>query len=422
MRFRELHLQILRSLYDRHGGCHRRGDDDGGERPSINDDGGLAPPSSVGTTGDDDDCGSNIGGKRVSGKRESGAMEGCDNVEENRGDLDAAAGGMDDRSGGNDAVDDAVANERKRRRGAPSPPSNRDDDVTTRDGNDFDALHEEHCVNDRVWTLIEKFLNCRYDYRPIEARGSHWSRVEDEARSRLDRLLPSTSCHSVDMDDVDPRPLQSRSSSLTTPRGGTVKLSCSSVKRRGSATTNLSLTPLSSNVKSERSSSRSRNDDAEIDDVSGVISSWNFIYRMVRDRSMACARSRESHRSQSFLVEIRTEAEMRCRILKTILLNLSAGKQCTNIEGEGGDGSTATMPSHPSGKRRKLDTDVNRSYSMAPPSLFGHSHPTTLLYAESSAMTDAVHDRDEDYRTDATMMKFHLWSSLLTSLKEIIDG
>lgn len=340
MSFRKCHLQILRSLYD------FQGDQGDGDQPSS---------SSALLGGGDGANESSNGGD--GGRGENG----------NEGNVDAAKSNPD-------APEDIITNER----------GNKSDRHAVGNHN-----ASESPVDSGVWVLIERFLRHQKEYRPHEQRQLHWSKVNAEAKSRLDHLLSK----SVEEDDF--RPLQSRSS--LTPRAPMF-----SVSGRGSMTSNLSLTPLSSN----------RNPTSQSDlDVASAIPSWNFIYQMSQRRSRICNQSCQSYRSQPFLAELQNEAQMRCDVLETVLANLKTGERKNNGRDE--DGSTAH---HLSGKRRKLEMDANQPTA---PSLFDHL--CSSKYTESAKTNlDVECDCDEEYIVE-TKMKIHLWSSLLSSLKTMVD-
>ena len=335
--FRKCHLQILRSLYDCKGG---QGDGDSNSSALLGDAVGANDGSNGGGGGRGEN--GNEGNGDAAGSSTSDAMEiGEANVKREKSDRDAA---------GNDNVNE-------------SP------------------------VCSGVWVLIDRFLQQRKEYRPHEQRHLHWLKVNAEAKSRLDHLLSMSS--SVEEDDI--RPSQSRLS--LTPRTPIFSMS-----RRGS-TSNLSLTPLSSNRNPPRSSQSDR-------DVASAIPSWNLINQMVRRRSRLCNRSCQSFRSQPFLAELQNEAQMRCEVLETVLVNLNTGKRKNNAR--------EAMIHLLSGKRQKLGMDV---YELTAPSLFGHL--CSSKYSESvKTDLDAEGDCYEDYIVE-TKMKIHLWSSLLLSLKEI---
>jgi len=263
-----------------------------------------------------------------------------------------------------------------------------------REKSDRDAAGNEN-VNESpvcsgVWVLIERFLQQQKEYRPHEQRHLHWLKVNDEAKSRLDHLLSMSS--SVEEDDI--RPSQSRLS--LTPRAPIFSMS-----GRGS-TSNLSLTPLGSNRNPPRSSQSER-------DVASAIPSWNLINQLVQRRSRLCNRSCQSFRSQPFLAELQNEAQMRCEVLETVLVNLNMGKRKNNARET--YGSTIHLLA---GKRQKLGMDVNE---LTAPSLFGHLCSGKCSESVKTYL-DAECDCDEDYIVE-TKMKIHLWSLLLSSLKEI---
>ncbi|KAL3770928.1 hypothetical protein ACHAW5_006803 [Stephanodiscus triporus] len=332
MSFRKCHLQILRSLYD------SQGDQGDGDQPSIIS-ALLGGGNGANESSNGGDC----------GRGENG----------NEGNGDAAKSNPD-------ALEDIITNERE----------NKSDRHAA--GNDNAS---ESPVDSGVWVLIERFLRHQKEYRPHEQRQLHWSKVNAEAKSRLDHLLSK----SVEEDDF--RPFQSRSS--LTPRATMFSMS-----GRGSMTSNLSFPTSQSDL-----------------DVASAIPSWNFINQMLQRRSRICNQSCQSYRSQPFLVELRNEAQMRCEILETVLANLKTGERKNN--GRDKDGSTAY---HLAGKRRKLEMDANQPTT---PSLFYHL--CSSKYTDSAKTNlDVECDCDEEYIVE-TKMKIHLWSSLLSSLKTMVD-
>lgn len=255
-------------------------------------------------------------------------------------------------------------------------------------------VSKESPVGSGVWDLIEKFLQRRAEFHPHTQRQIHWTKIDAEAKSRLDHFVSISS--TAEEDYV--RSLQSTRSSFTpcTPMF--------SVIGRGSATLNQSLTPLSSN----RNPPKSKKHDS---DVANAIPSWNFINRMVRRCSQLCTQSCQSFRSQPFLAELQNETKIRCEMLETLLVSLKRGKR--NSNGVKRDGSTVHYLA--GGKRRKLGTDVNKQTA---PSLFRHLRPRSYLKSTKTDLNVEC-DCNEDHIVE-TRMKIHLWKSLLSSLNEIV--
>ena len=275
---------------------------------------------------------------------------------------------------------------------------NHDHDVVGNDNVSFD----ERPVKSEVWDLIELFLQHRMDYRPHRQRQLHWSKISTEAKSRLGHLLSTEEEEGI-------RQLQTKNRTLvTTPRTPMF-----TVIGRGSATPHQSsLTPQSSNRNNPSKTSQSS--DRDIIASCSAIPSWNFINHMVQRRSRLCTQSCQSFRSMPFLDELQIEANMRCKTLGKALVDLKMGKRKNKRENkrervEVVDGLMAA--GHNDGKRRKFET----------------KHPVTSslflqLCSDKYVITDqsSADDYDEDCIVEMKM-KFQLWTSLLSSLKEIVD-
>jgi hypothetical protein len=275
---------------------------------------------------------------------------------------------------------------------------------TSRQNHDHDGVvndnvsFEERPVRSEVWDLIELFLQHRMDYRPHRQRQLHWSRISKEAKSRIDNLLSSSSVAGEEEEGTT-----NNRTVVTTPRTPMF-----TVIRRGSTTTphQSSLTPQSSN-RNNNPPKTSQSSDRDGIASSSAIPSWNFINHMVQRRSQLCTQSCQSFRSMPFLDKLQSEANMRCKTLRTALVNLKMGKRKNKRERDI-DGVTAD---HNDRKRRKFETSKQPT-----PSLFEHlrSHEYVLSNQSSAC------DYDEDCIVKMKM-KYQLWTSLLSSLKEIVD-
>jgi hypothetical protein len=109
-----------------------------------------------------------------------------------------------------------------------------------------------------------------------------------------------------------------------------------------------------------------------------------------------------------FLDKLQSEANMRCKTLGKALVDLKMGKRKNNRE-RVVHGLTAD---HNDGKRRKIET----SKHPMTPSLFEHLRSHEYVISNQSSACNY----DEDFIVKMKM-KFQLWTSLLSSLKEIVD-
>mmetsp|Transcript_505 Transcript_505/g.1121 ORF Transcript_505/g.1121 Transcript_505/m.1121 type:complete len:354 (+) Transcript_505:256-1317(+) len=258
----------------------------------------------------------------------------------------------------------------------------------------------EGLVGSEIWDLIERFLQRRMEYPPHKERQIHWTEINAEAQSRLDHLVSITS--SVEEEKI--LPMQSRSSSLT-PRTPLF-----SVSGRGSMTPSMSLTPQSSNRNAPKLSQKER-------EMAITIPAWNIINQMLQRRSKLCTNSCQSFRSQPYLARLRNEADMRCNILERVMERLKVGTSGKHQNEKKREGTTIRIPL---GKRQKLEIDVTRP--TIPSSLghfFSNEYSSTLTRNDRDARDDEI-CLDEDSIME-TQMKLCLWSSLLSSVKEIVD-
>ncbi len=296
------------------------------------------------------------------------------------------------------------------------------DDITCgglTDRNDMKkSNHEsETPVDTEIWSLIERFLQLRAQYRPHKERQLHWSKSYAESNSRLESIMLTTSSCNKSKQDGHHVPSTSKSS-LTTPRT-TLFATYSRSGSVNALTPSLSLTPVSSN-RSKGTKSRANNEDHRGGDLVATLPAWNFIHQMLHRRSQLSMKSCESFRSQPFLSILQKEAEMRCNLLQTILGEYRNSVQHHHLEHyENGQGLVLQIRA---GKRRKLEhsTDFQSTTGTRPSSL---KKIILSTYSNHSLESDYDNysnaDEDEDFITCA-QMKFHLWASLLSSVWEII--
>ena len=276
---------------------------------------------------------------------------------------------------------------------------------TSRQNHDHDGVgndnvsFEELPIRSEVWDLIELFLQHRMNYRPHKQRQLHWSKISTEAKSRIDNLLSSSSVAGEEEEGTT-----NNRTVLTTPRTPMF-----TVIRRGSTTTphQSSLTPQSSN-RNNNPTKTSQSSDRDGIASSSAIPSWNFINHMVQRRSRLCTQSCQSFRSMPFLDKLQSEANMRCKTLGMALVDLKMGKRKNKRE-RVVHGLTAD---HNDGKRRKIEL----SKHPMTPSLFEHLRSHEYVISNQSSASDY----DEDFIVKMKM-KYQLWTSLLSSLKEIVD-
>ncbi|KAL9183839.1 hypothetical protein ACHAXT_004695 [Thalassiosira profunda] len=252
-------------------------------------------------------------------------------------------------------------------------------------------------VDGETWDLIAQFLWRRAEYRPHRDRQVHWANVSAAAQSRLDRLLSVTSA------DMDARTIAQRTSSLT-PRTPSVF----SAAGRGARSPAMSLTPLSSNKKRAPKLTQGEREAAS------ALPSWTFIHNMLQRRSKICTQSCEDYRSQPFLTELREEAEMRCTALGKVLMQLQTGggAQRRNEKKREGDAFLEVA-----GKRQKVI-----AVQPTVPSSLGQHLPSRTISAPGAAALDSNEGSgDSEDLIMETQMKLCLWSSLLSSVKEVVE-
>ena len=271
-------------------------------------------------------------------------------------------------------------------------------------------------VDSEIWSLIERFLLRRMDYRPHKERQIHWANVHAEAQSRLDHVSSVASSAGAIVEEDKKLPMQ-RSSSLT-PR---TPLFTISGRGGSSLTPNLSLTPTSSNRNpTHHTKSLSQNDR----ELASTIPSWNFIGQMLQRRSRLCIQSCTSFRSQPFLAQLRDEAEMRCKVLEGVLQKLKTGITLGEDDNSNNDGNTkreGSMIANPVGKRRKSEVGVGSIHQSSDvPSSLGHFFSNKNIHTTNNGIDDETNQFDEESIMEA-QMKLCLWSSLLSSVKEIVD-
>ena len=280
------------------------------------------------------------------------------------------------------------------------------------------AEEEEIPVGSDTWILIEQFLQRRVLYHPYKERQTHWSNINDEAKSRIAHL---SSISSSIVEEVENKPIPSSllgGRTSLTPRTPTL-FSLGGRSNSIGGTTSMSLTPQSSNKHAPAKLS-SQNDI----ELANTIPSMNFIQHMLQRRTEICRHDAKSFRSQQFLTKLHDEAEMRCEILVGMLNNLklegggTGKKESSSIEKRKG---SATK--NPIGKRQKVEGDVLRSSS-----LLGQFLSNDKRYSEVKD-TIVVDDNDDEQsckkdNEDSIMeakTKLYLWASLLKSVKEITD-
>lgn len=262
---------------------------------------------------------------------------------------------------------------------------------------DVSLKFEERPVKSEVWDLVELFLQHRMDYRPHKQRQLHWTKISTEAKSRLDHLLSLST-----EEEEGIRQLQTNNRTLvTTPRTPMFTVI------RGSTTPHQSsLTPQSSNRNNPPKTSQSS--DRDVITSCSAIPSWNFINHMVQRRSRLCTQSCQSFRSMPFLDELQDEANMRCKALVKALVDLKVGKR-KNKQERVVDGVTA---GYNDGKRQKIEI----SKQPVTPSLFETLRSGEYVISNQSG----AGDYDKDCIVEMKI-KYQLWTSLLSSLKEIVD-
>lgn len=276
--------------------------------------------------------------------------------------------------------------------------------------NSNDKNRREYSVNDsdipvdpEIWSLIERFLLLRAQYRPHKAHQLQWTKVYAESNNRLKYTLSAISSIDKEGGHNAPLMLKPSASSLTprTPLFGTNG-------RSGSITPSLSLTPVSSNRNNATKPTVYYNN--RVGKVAATLPAWNFIHQMLHRRCRQSMQSCTSFRSQPFLTTILKEAEMRCILLKkTLHFHNSTQQQNHHHSNRHGN------------KRRKLEPVPELRPAATSTSSLGNIFTTKYSNAslEIRHDADANDDEHEDFTTRAHM-KFHLWACLLSSVKEIV--
>lgn len=287
-----------------------------------------------------------------------------------------------------------------------------------------EEIHQtgEPPVSDTTWDHIHQFIQQRNEYHPLKQRKNYWVQLNQESTSRLDDLLEKI--------HEENRWLSSQKRKSTPSRTPLLTM----IKKR-TTTPTLSLTPMSTN---RTETHRETPHDHEI-------SSWTFIDRMVRKRTELCTSSCESFRAQPFLEKLQIECDLRCKVLNAILQRWT----CQEVEQhrdaisslmEERDNSkkrdAVTVQPEALAKRQKRDGSTNAGHAIP-------SEKTTLAQVPSSS-TELYFFRDyssidahthnaeashlktinsssiDDLRIEI-QIKYYLWSSLFSSVKEIVD-
>eukprot|EP00581_Thalassiosira_minuscula_P005852 CAMPEP_0183746880 /NCGR_PEP_ID=MMETSP0737-20130205/66979_1 /TAXON_ID=385413 /ORGANISM="Thalassiosira miniscula, Strain CCMP1093" /LENGTH=345 /DNA_ID=CAMNT_0025982587 /DNA_START=64 /DNA_END=1101 /DNA_ORIENTATION=+ len=259
----------------------------------------------------------------------------------------------------------------------------------------------EGIAGSEIWDLIELFLKRRTEYRPHKERQIHWAKINAEAHDRLNHL---TTIAPVEEEKALPT---QRSSSLT-PR---TPLFSVSGRAGAKSPNNLSLTPQSSN---RNSAPKLSQDEREL---ASTIPAWKLINQVLQRRSKLCTNSCESFRSQPFLAKLRNEAEMRCSVLERALKRLKEGSTPFEKQKHIEKKREGSEMINGMGKRRKL----SRAGATKPtiPSSLGHFFSDEYTGLKRNGFDDeCLVDEEAIMETE---MKLCLWSSLLSSVKEIVD-
>ena len=273
----------------------------------------------------------------------------------------------------------------------------------------MDVMEEEEgIVSNDVWNLIEQYLQRRNDYLPHKQLQSHWTNINNEAKSRIEYISSISKC----IEDDEKLSIRGRSS--LTPRGSTPMFS---ITGRGSlAPTSLHLTPQSSNKNKSTSNELSRIDI----ELASSIPSWNLINSMLDRRKELCTESCKSFRKQPFLTKVHDEATKRCKVLEEVLQNTKMGagsndKRKINDKKREGPRGVAGVT-----KRQKVGVQSR-------PSLLGsflndHCSDEDKVADVDGNVTEQTCDEEEnDEDSMKAKMKLVLWSALLKSVKEITD-
>ena len=310
-------------------------------------------------------------------------------------------------TGGTNKEEDTNTDDKQKDHDAPSSTNN-----SEASGNShMNVIENDGTVSNDVWNLIEQYLQRRNDYLPHKRLQSHWTNINNEAKSRIEYISSISKCIE------DDEKLSSRGISSLTPRGSTPMFS---ITGRGSlAPTSLHLTPQSSNKNKSTSNELSQNDI----ELASSIPSWNLINSMLGRHEELCTESCKSFRTQPFLTKVHDEAAKRCTILEELLQSMKMGGGSNNkrkIDDKKREGPRGVA--NQVGKRQKIE--VSR------PSLLGSFLNDQCLdevnvadvggnATEHQTCNEEEGNDDEDSIMKAKM-KLVLWSALLKSVKEII--
>jgi len=279
----------------------------------------------------------------------------------------------------------------------------------------MDVIENDGTVSNDVWNLIEQYLQRRNDYLPHKQLQSHWTNINNEAKSRIEYIISSIS-QCVEEEEEKP---SSRGRSSLTPRGSTPMFS---IMGRGSlGPTSLHLTPQSSNKNKLSTSNELSQNDIEL---ASSIPSWNLINSMLGRHKDLCTESCKSFRTQPFLTKVLDEATKRCKVLERILQSTKMGvgsnskRKINEKKREGLRGVTSQV-----GKRQKLGESSR-------PSLLGSflndqcSDEVKVADVGGNATEQTCNEEEEGTDDEDSMkakMKLVLWSALLKSVKDITD-
>lgn len=280
--------------------------------------------------------------------------------------------------------------------------------TTTKEDDEVEsANHSEKPVSNEIWNLMERFLQLQAQYRPHKEHQHHWSRVHAESTSRLDHIVTLTTVSSASIQKDGHLPSTTKNS-LLTPRTPSYFTS----GRGSAATPSLSLTPVSSNR--NNATKLGLNED-RYGELVTTIPAWNIINHMLHRRSQQCIQSCTSFRRQKFLTTLRDEAELRCTALHKILKCRSTIEQ--NHEHAKREG--LTLQHIRVGKRQKLELDTNLKRLPLTKTTTASSLGDCIFSTTTGLEVERHVDEDEELITCAKI-KLHLWSNLLSSVREIV--
>ena len=312
-------------------------------------------------------------------------------------------------TGGTNKEEDTNTDDKQKDHDAPSSTNN-----SEASGNShMNVIENDSTVSNDVWNLIEQYLHRRHDYLPHKQLQSHWTNINNEAKSRIE-YISSTS----QFIEEEEKP-SSRGRSSVTPRGSTPMFS---IMGRGSlAPTSLHLTPQSSNKNKSTSNELIQNDI----ELASSIPSWNLINSMLGRRKELCTESCESFRTQPFLTKVHDEATKRCKSLEGLLQSMKMGVGSNskrrindNKKREGSRGEANHV-----GKRQKW---ISSRPSLLGSFLNDHCSDEVKVANIGGNATEQTCNEEEEGNDDEdsimkAKMKLVLWSALLKSVKEITD-